>query len=516
MSDWHQRDPLREVVRDVFSIQQLYPFQRLVISNTIEGIDQLVVFPTGGGKSLCFQVPCVFLVGRTLVVTPLLSLLKDQVGRLRELGLPVAVLTGAMSTRERETLRRAVSTDKTRLIYATPEAAIADSNREYLRTLTVSHLVVDEAHCLAEWGSSFRPAYLRLPQLIADLNVPIVSAYTATASHRVLALLREILFQGRTVNTVASDPDRPNIRYAVVPVLSKQRGLFQALQSCPRPALVFARTRKRVEEYARFLKRRAGEVEVFFYHAGLSREERQTVEDWYVNSQTGVLFATSAYGMGIDKNNIRSVVHLDLPRSVEAYLQQTGRGGRDGQQAQAHLLYSADDILFLSDLADDDNRYRYLTMLQYALGVDVCRRKFLLSYLDRDTPYCAGCDHCSGTVRTRPEGMQVMVHFVRHNKRRFTLRQALRILAGKHDIETVTRLLDGHRSYGHLASWQPDELEEALGGLVAASIVDTPTRGPWKGRLTMRKTASSWNQHLNAMITQIRAEQVRREPTSDL
>ena len=495
-------DPILEVAQRVFSIQHLYPFQRLVVSNTIEGTDQIVVFPTGGGKSLCFQVPSQMLGGPTVVIIPLLSLLKDQVQRLQSLGIEVGVLIGGLSDAEKQKLTRRTQESRIRLIYATPEAAVSPANRKHLRAWKPAHVVVDEAHCVAEWGESFRPAYLELGSLVQDLDPAVVSAFTATASERVLATVRANLFGPRTANLVMGDPDRPNIRYSVSPVLSKQRGLLATIMANRKPVLVFARTRRNAEQYAWAVKRQLPTEDIYFYHAGLSHEERRQVETWYLSSKDGILVSTSAYGMGVDKGNIRTVVHADVSRSPESYLQETGRAGRDGKVSRAHLLYSSDDLLFLRSIDDQVAGARYRTMIEYSMSTTVCRRELLLARLNADSHYCAGCDICAGDVTLSPEGLSEIRGLVSRRRRVFTDREAVSILLGKGNFDTARRSLDGNREYGSLATWSEDQLDEAVANLKAASVVVTPSRGFWKHRLTIdrRHAASDWQDRLRMLL----------------
>ena len=332
-------DPLNELAVRHLGIAYLFPYQRLVISNLLEGRSQIVVLPTGSGKSVCFMFPAVVLPGVTLVVLPLLALLEDLHRRIAAAGLAVAVLRGGQSGAERARVLEAVGTRRVRLVLTTPETAL--TNR-LLAALTaadaIEHLVVDEAHCIGEWGDRFRPTYLRLGELVAALQPRVVTAFTATATPPVLQRIREVLFPAGGAHLVAGNPDRPNIRYEVSPTVAPLRRLSELVAARPRPLIVFARSRRGVEAVCWHLRRRQPAIDCRFYHAGLNPRERQRLERWFLTSRAGVLIATSAYGMGVDKPDIRSVIHLGPPESVEAYLQETGRAGRDGAPAQAMLI----------------------------------------------------------------------------------------------------------------------------------------------------------------------------------
>jgi ATP-dependent DNA helicase RecQ len=307
-------DPVSELASGRFGTPYLYPIQRFVIANTLEGRSQIVVLPTGSGKSLCFQLPSRLLPGATLVVVPLLALLQDQLERCRRLGLPAAAVRGGQSAEERAQVFARVAAGELALLYATPEVLEQPGVRAGLRRLGLAHAVVDEAHCVAEWGPSFRPAYLRLGEALAELGAICLSAFTATAGPRIVQTIRESLFRGRDAELVEGDPDRPNLRYRVLPVLSRGRALAELAARAARPALVFCRSRPAAETSARLLRRRLASEEVFFYHAGLSASERRRVEAWFFGSAAGVLTATSAYGMGVDKPDIAIVINFPTNR----------------------------------------------------------------------------------------------------------------------------------------------------------------------------------------------------------
>jgi ATP-dependent DNA helicase RecQ len=497
-------DPIHEYARTHFNIEYLYPYQRLVVANVLDAIDaepasdrqerQIVILPTGAGKSLCFQLPAGLCPGPTLVVYPLLGLMADQKRRLERTGIESVVLRGGMEREERLRVFEAIRSGTAKLIITNPEMLAMPRIIELLAGIKVFHFVVDEAHCVAEWGDGFRPSYLALGDVIKAMKPRMVTAFTATASPPILERVAEVLFASLPYRLISGAPDRPNIRYQVVPALSMSRSLRAAIDTLPRPLIVFASSRKGVELIAEDLRTEKPGLDVRFYHAGLEKSERSTLETWFLNSNDGVLCATTAYGMGMDKPNIRSVIHYGTPNSVEAYLQESGRAGRDGEASHALLIRLAQPSDYLLQPENLNKALeasipalksasiacaRKETMMRYATGRYACRRSFLLEALggaSTESIACPTCDICDGCVISTPEGSLALMAIVARHRRRLTRMELAGFVQGK-GISTVGPY------FGIMQNWQPDEINEAIGTALAIGLLNAVAKWPWKDRL---------------------------------
>lgn len=390
-------DPAGIAAFENFGIKYLYPWQRLVIANIMDAASgenqevlgkQIVLLPTGAGKSLCFQIPALLLQGPTLVIYPLLALMNDQYRRMIEGGMKCVIFRGGQSEEERESNFKEIE-NGAKIIIANPEVLSNQKLLERLSECNICHVAIDEAHCVSEWGDSFRPLYLELGNVLKKLAVPVVTAFTATASPEVLSRIAEVLFEGEA-HIVRSESDRPNIHYYVKKVSAKKTAALILAKIEQRPMIIFCGSRSRTEDMAQELNTAYGEGTAKFYHAGLEREEKNEVEEWFFKQKNAVLCATCAYGMGVDKKDIHTVVHLDPPLTAEAYIQEAGRGGRDGSVANAILLWSQEDSLRFAQFPSNS---RNAALRHFALD-NSCRRQILLDSLGAEEAVCSGCDIC--------------------------------------------------------------------------------------------------------------------------
>ena len=498
-------DPVAAFARSRLGIGYLFPYQRLVIENILdsaeEGAVQLrqgVLLRTGFGKSLCFQLPALLLPGPTVVVYPLLALMDDQKRRLESSGIACALFRGGQSPQERRAAEASVERGEAKIVITNPECLGSERVLDFLAAVGPSHLAIDEAHCVSEWGESFRPSYLELGEVADRLRPPAISAFTATASPPVLEAAARVLFGGSPYRLVEGDPDRPNISYAVALTLCRERSLERLARSMPRPAIVFCSSRDGARMPARLLSERLRESEVRFYHAGLERSEKKRVEEWFYSSKGGVLASTCAYGMGVDKKDIRSVIHFDPPPSVEAYLQEAGRAGRDGLPASAVLIHVPGRRGRLEREADPFRRERARALLDYAETREGCRRERLLDLLGSSREGrapCSGCDRCGAKARGEAapgacaasiEGAAEIASFARCNARRFDAEKAVSLLRGEKGGEPPTC-----PGWGGLSGWDRLDAARALEAACALGFAREHGRGLWKGRIGPRRAEAS-------------------------
>ncbi|WP_347331633.1 RecQ family ATP-dependent DNA helicase [Marinimicrobium locisalis] len=347
-------DGAQHILQDTFKLDAFRPGQQDVIHTLLEGRSALAIFPTGGGKSLCYQLPALMLDGLTLVVSPLIALMKDQVDALNALGVPAARLDSSRTGEEVQAIYRAIERGELKLLYVAPERLANERFLARLARLNISLMAVDEAHCVSEWGHNFRPDYLKLAQLARTLNTGRVLALTATATPKVAEQIREN-FGIAPRDHIQTGFYRPNLQIGVTPCTADQRQarLLERLKSRPaEPSIVYVTLQKTALAVANFLSQQGFRARP--YHAGLKDEERSATQDAFMSGETPIVVATIAFGMGIDKSDIRAIYHYNLPKSLENYMQEIGRAGRDGGDSQCQLLACRDDLTVLENFTYGD------------------------------------------------------------------------------------------------------------------------------------------------------------------
>ena len=519
-------DPLTNAAKELFGLSYLFPYQRLVITNILEaamasGIAvnwpgmrpavpdaetqdneandraslgrQIVILPTGAGKSLCFQLPAMMLgpppgeagaPGITLVIYPILSLMADQERRLSEKGFSPVVLRGGQSAEEREAIWQKLRGGQSKFIIANPEVLLTAAVREKLPGLGIIHTVIDEAHCVSEWGESFRPSYLEIHNIVKTIEPPLVTAFTATASGTVLQKIGKYIFGDEGASCITGNPDRPNIEYRSSGCILRDFAVRDLLLAKARPAIVFCSSRPGIERLAKYLRNNFLEMglpwagEIRFYHAGLSREEKKEVENWYFGNSEAVLAATCAYGLGVDKADIRTVIHRDCPPNVEAYLQESGRAGRDGKQSQAYLLWGPEDDTRLKLVKTAEEKARLGQLFSYARNTVDCRREALLKLLnyegENSKPEKNCCDVCGGDGSAGLREEKSFVGFFMRNKRLFTESEAAVLLSGT-----------GYNGAACKTGLTEGEVKETIRALLKKGSLVKCKAPFWKGKISI-------------------------------
>lgn len=338
-----------------FGFNQLRPGQEQAIDHALAGRDCLVIMPTGGGKSLCYQLPALLLPGITLVVSPLIALMKDQVDRLNAIGIPATFINSSISLTEAESRLDQAAAGAYRLIYIAPERFHSQAFQKTINQLTVSLVAVDEAHCISQWGHDFRPSYLQLQQFINNLGRPPILALTATATPEVRQDISKQLAMSQPQEIITGF-GRPNLHFGIISTVDgyKKEVVLETIQKAPEASgIVYVSTRQRADELVNFLT--DYHISAVEYHAGLTTDERQRLQNEFMTGRARVIVATNAFGMGIDKADLRFVIHYDMPGTIEAYYQEAGRAGRDGQSSLCLLLHSPRDRYLQEFFIDGDN-----------------------------------------------------------------------------------------------------------------------------------------------------------------
>ena len=390
---------LQGILKKYFGYTQFRPMQAEIISYVIGGRDSLVLMPTGGGKSLCYQVPALYLPGLAVVVSPLIALMQDQVAALRASGVAAAFLNSTQGWAEQSQIEQQATSGKLKLLYVSPEKLQTPAFTSLLRQLSVSLFAIDEAHCISFWGHDFRPEYTQLSRLKEQFPQVPIFALTATADKLTRSDIQQQL-RLQAPKTFMASFDRPNLSLAVLPAQQRLQHILEFLEARPFQAgIVYCLSRKGCEGMAQKLQEAGYRAEA--YHAALPFEERQQTQEAFLRDDIQIVCATIAFGMGIDKSNVRWVIHYNLPKNIESYYQEIGRAGRDGAPADTLLFYSFADVMkqrsMLEELPDERRRLQEakLERLQQYAEAQICRRRILLSYFgEQSDADCQNCDVC--------------------------------------------------------------------------------------------------------------------------
>jgi len=473
------------ILKQVFGFDGFRPGQEPVVDALLRGRSVLAVMPTGAGKSLCFQVPALVKDGLTVVVSPLVALMQDQVAALQLAGVAAEAINSARPREDNVASWRRVATGEARILYMAPERLMTERMLATLAKLPVALIAIDEAHCISQWGPAFRPEYADLAQLKAHFPGVPLAALTATADEITRRDIAGKLFDGNAETFVAGF-DRPNISLAVEMKRDWKKRLLEFVQRRPgESGIVYCLSRKKTEEAAGLLA--AAGVHALPYHAGMDAAARNANQAAFITEPGVVIVATIAFGMGIDKPDVRYVFHTDLPGSVEAYYQEIGRAGRDGKPAEAHMLYGLDDLrmrrVFIEQEDSDDERrrreHKRLDALIAYCEAPTCRRRSLLAYFGETRDSCGNCDTCRDPVELADgtEEAQMALSAVLRTGQRFGAAHIVDVLRGS-DTEKIRAA--GHDqlpTFGLGAGHSREQWRSILRQMIAAGILRLDIQG---------------------------------------
>ncbi len=472
----------QEILKSTFGYDQFRHSQQEIIQELLNGNDALVLMPTGGGKSLCYQIPALVREGTAIVISPLIALMQDQVDALKQLGVKAAFLNSSMSHDEADEVERQLINNELDIVYVAPERLLTNHMLALLDRFQVSLFAIDEAHCVSQWGHDFRPVYQQLTILHERFSSIPRIALTATADQRTR---EEIISQLQLdeAKVFINSFDRPNITYSISEGNNPKQHLWKFLEEKHNhdAGIVYCLSRKKVEAIAEWLSDQ-GRI-ALPYHAGLSAEVRQQNQQRFLREDGVIIVATIAFGMGIDKPDVRFVAHLNLPKSIEAYYQETGRAGRDGESANAWMAYGLQDVITLrqfmkSSTADEMHKRVEHHKLESMLGLCeliTCRRHTLLAYFDEaSTEHCGACDNCQNPPEKwdGSEAAQKALSSIYRTEQRFGVNYIVDILLGKIDDRIQRNSHDQISTFGIGKELSTTEWRSVFRQLIALGYID--------------------------------------------
>ncbi len=480
-----------DILKKYFGYSGFREGQENLIDSILHGQDVLGIMPTGAGKSICYQIPALLLPGITLVISPLISLMKDQVQTLNQAGIHAAYINSSLSESQISKALRLAAAGQYKIIYVAPERLETYEFLRFARQSEISMVTVDEAHCISQWGQDFRPSYLKIVRFVEQLERrPIISAFTATATENVKEDIVCVLGL-RSPQVLVTGFDRKNLYFAVeTPRRKDDYVLGYINEHDAESGIVYCATRKNVEKLCDRLL--AEGVAVTKYHAGLSGEERRKNQEDFIYDKSPVMVATNAFGMGIDKSNVRYVIHYNMPQSLENYYQEAGRAGRDGERAECILLYSAQDVMinrFLLENKEQNGDYtpeeqdavaqrdadRLRTMTYYCMTAD-CLREYILHYFgESGAGACGNCGNCMKeyvTSDVTDTAVKIITGIV-EVRQRYGLNVIAGMLAGENRAKLQEYGVSAYKAFGSLAGMQETEIKQVVNQMLVENLLVT-------------------------------------------
>lgn len=468
-----------KLLKQYFGYDDFRPGQEPIIDALASGRDALGIMPTGGGKSICFQLPALMAKGTTIVISPLIALMKDQVDGLEEIGVQATFINSTLDWQETAMRMEAISSGYVQIVYVAPERLLTEGFMNLCRTIDISLVAVDEAHCISQWGHDFRPSYRDIPIFIDQLDIrPAIGAFTATATRMVVDEIKELLVLNNPLE-VHTGFDRANLFYKVVKPKDKFKYVKDYLESNNQgdSGIIYCSTRKAVESLTGKLSAKGFSVGA--YHGGMTAMERTEVQQAFMKDSIKVIVATNAFGMGIDKPDIRYVIHYNMPKNMESYYQEAGRAGRDGEPGECLLLYSPSDIVKQKFIISQNEMTRereqvQLENLQYLINYchsDGCLRAEILGYFGERTEggNCHSCGNCTeeADFADITVDAQKILSCIYRTRQRFGMNLILQTLRGSRNKRVLELGLDGTSTYGLLKDYSEGALREIIMNLIA-------------------------------------------------
>jgi len=471
-----------------YALKKYYGFDTLrrgqfeIINNILNGIDTFCLMPTGAGKSICYQIPAIIFQGVTIVISPLISLMKDQVDNLIGVGIKAAYINSTQSMDEIKNILIEASIGEYKIIYISPERLESKMFISMIKDLHISQIAIDEAHCVSQWGHDFRRSYLEISKFYSILkNKPIISAFTATATEevredsvRLLGLNNPYIYKG--------DINRENLNLSILKEIDKLEILKDIIrENYEQAGIIYCASRKEVDELHYYLKDLG--YNVGKYHGGLKDEEKERYQEDFLYENLDVIVATSAFGMGIDKSNIRFVVHFTLPQNIESYYQEIGRGGRDGEKCDCYLFYSEADIRrveYIINKSSSMNRRetqirKFQSMIDYC-NLKECYRKYILNYFgnERKLSYCSNCSNClnDDDLKDFTRESQMILSTVFRTKEQYGISVLVDILKGFKGPKIIQNNLDKVTTYGIMKEYGTTFIKDLIKSLLKEGYVD--------------------------------------------
>ena len=470
---------LQEILKVHFGFDTFKGDQEAIIRNLLAGNDTFVLMPTGGGKSLCYQLPALVMDGTAIVISPLIALMKNQVDAMRNLGEEDGIahfINSSLNKTSIDLVKADILDGKTKLLYVAPESLTKEENVDFLKKIKISFYAIDEAHCISEWGHDFRPEYRKIRDIVKEIGLAPIIALTATATNKVRDDIKKNLGI-QDARDFKSSFNRPNLYYEVRPKTKNvDKDIIKFIKANPgKSGLIYCLSRKKVEELAEILQ--ANDISAMAYHAGMEAAARSKTQDAFIMEKIDVIVATIAFGMGIDKPDVRYVIHYDIPKSLEGYYQETGRAGRDGGEGQCIAFYNSKDVQKLEKflegkpLAEQDIGRQLLAETTAYCESSVCRRKLLLHYFGEnyEEDNCGNCDNCLNPKK-RVEAQQLLeavLECIVAVKENFKADYIIDILLGKETSEITDHMHDDLEVFGSGS----DEEEKTWNAVIRQALI---------------------------------------------